>query len=286
MVSKRRLPRRPEQVLADEVYAEIERELGLNKPSQILRKELDRSVSLFLWDDSQRTPPRAKEIRKRLNAVSEAAAILCTRLKEDPTELSIRTAMRRVTDALLESKLAAGPEFNAAVRREAEKLPDIKFKPYYLNFFEDGGAGDNFKIDDAPHDREVLQQIKWLVLREVGIDLDVIVEQLDQLCRFIVTLKRGKGGRPPDRAWNALMSDLARIFEETTGGKATVTENEHRAAAGERYSGQFVSIAAIVDRETAALRLTNVKPRSNGALGPALRRLIEPRSVRRRSKTG
>jgi hypothetical protein len=137
----------------------------------------------------------------------------------------------------------------------------------------------NGDVDVAPNEREVLWQIKGLARRRAGIDLDVISEELERLCWFVGSMKHSKGGRPSDWAWNALMGGLADAYEEATRKEATVTENEHRAAAGERYSGQFVRVAAILDRETAALCVA-VKPRPNRALGPALQRLL-----RRRSKT-
>ncbi len=209
MVSKRRFKLRPPHWLDDEVFTVIERELDLYKPNEKLRKQLNFSVSLYLLD-RQRISPRPAEARKRLHAVNKALVSLHKQLNEDAVELAARTAMKGVTERLLEGKLAAGSEFYAAVKHEAEKLPDSKIKTYYLNFFENVGSADNFIIGDAPHKREVLGQIKRLVLREVGVDLDVIAEELDRLCQFIATLKRSKGGRPGDWAWNALMSDLAK----------------------------------------------------------------------------
>lgn len=71
------------------------------------------------------------------------------------------------------------------------------------------------------------------------------------------------------------MLNLAGIYADATGKQATVTENEHRAEAGERYSGAFVRVATIVDRAAAAS--VGIEPRPNRALGPALRRLTKPR---------
>jgi hypothetical protein len=284
MGSKRRFKPHRVQYLNDTVFTEIERELGLTKPNEKLRKRLNLSVSLYLWD-RQRITPRWAEVRKRLDAVGVAALNLYKKLNEDPVEAAARAAMYRVSDGLLKGRTAAGSKFFVAMRKEAEKLPDSRFKTYCLNLFGERKDADNSKIDDEPNEREVLWQIKALVRRKVGIDLDIISAELDRLWRFVGSLKRSEGGRPGDWAWKALMSDLAKAYQEATGNKATVTENEHRAAAGKRYSGQFVRAAAILDRETAALCITNVKPRTNGALGPALRRLVEPRPVRRRSKT-
>ncbi|HEY5126773.1 MAG TPA: hypothetical protein VIJ35_05645, partial [Bradyrhizobium sp.] len=98
--------------------------------------------------------------------------------------------------------------------------------------------------------------------------------------------EKSKGGRPRDKAWDELMLNLAAAYEEATGKQATVTENEHRAGAGERYSGPFVRVAAIVDQEaTSAVSFTGVTPRPNSALGPALRRVLKSRRTRERSKT-
>jgi hypothetical protein len=82
------------------------------------------------------------------------------------------------------------------------------------------------------------------------------------------------------------MQQLAAIYLDETGVKPTVTENEHRAETNERYSGRFVRIATLVDHATAEIASKSgyhTAPRSNSALGPAVRYLLEPK--RRRSKT-
>ena len=102
------------------------------------------------------------------------------------------------------------------------------------------------------------------------LDLADLSEKLERLCAFIDNCK-GTGGRPPLEPWNILMIELGVLYEDVTGKKPTVTENEHRAEAGERYSGAFVRLATLVDGEIA--RMFGVEPRPNSALGPALRRL-------------
>ena len=102
-------------------------------------------------------------------------------------------------------------------------------------------------------------------------DLVDLSEKLERLCAFIDNYK-GKGGRPRSEAWNVLMMELGVLYEDVTGKKPTVTENDHRAEAGERYSGAFVRLATLVDGAIA--ELCGVKPRPNSALGPALRRLL------------
>ena len=102
-------------------------------------------------------------------------------------------------------------------------------------------------------------------------DLVDLSEKLERLCAFIDNYK-GKGGRPRSEAWNVLMMELGVLYEDVTGKKPTVTENEHCAEAGERYSGAFVRLATLVDGAIA--ELCGVKPRPNSALGPALRRLL------------
>ena len=78
------------------------------------------------------------------------------------------------------------------------------------------------------------------------------------------------------------MLSLADIYEHATGKEPTVTENEHRAGVGERYSGQFIRMATLLDQATAGFCNTEAHP--NSALGPALRRLLKSRQLRR-SKT-
>ena len=105
---------------------------------------------------------------------------------------------------------------------------------------------------------------------ETNLNLSDLSEKLERLCAFIDNYK-GKGGRPRSEAWNVLMMELGVLYEDVTGKKPTVTENEHCAEAGERYSGAFVRLATLVDGAFA--ELCGVKPRPNSALGPALRRL-------------
>jgi hypothetical protein len=128
---------------------------------------------------------------------------------------------------------------------------------------------------------KVLDAIKGLILRNLDIDLEDLSQSLKRLCSFIDSRKKNEGGNPGHEYWNELMGKVARIYEEATGTKATVTENQY--AEGDRYSGQFVRVATIIDRATAAM--IRIKPRHNTALGPALRRLVEPRKPSRDSRT-
>ena len=273
VASKHRLVER----LDDKVFAELEKALDLDAPSEKLRKRLNLSVSLYLWDHQRIKPGRAA-VRARLNALRKAALHLYEQLNENPTEVAARTTIKLASDKLLQDKTYVvqgktyvGSEYFDAVAEEVEKLPDCQYKTYCRNLHK------GLEIDDVPNEREVLWEVNRLVQRGADIDL-IALEELRQLCRFIETLKQDKGGRTGSLAWNELMLDLAKAYEEATGKKATVTESEHRAPTGERYSGQFVR-AATIYRETAALCFGNVRPRLNGALGPALRRLVEPRTL-------
>jgi hypothetical protein len=278
MASKRRFIPRPQQWLDDSVFAALEKDLGLNTPSERLRKRLNLSVSLYLWD-CQRIRPNRAAAQKRFKAVKDAARNLYVQLNENPVEVAARAAIKIASDKLLAGKEKVGREFSMALKQEVQKLPDSKLRTYYLNLFGEKEATDDFEIDDVPDEREVVSQLRGLVLRKAGIDLDAISKELDRLIRFIGSLKQDRGGRPAADAWNHLMLSLAEAYEEATGEKATVTENEHRAAAGERYSGAFVRAATIIDRETAAVAFPPVRPRPNRQLGPALRRLLKARSA-------
>jgi hypothetical protein len=111
--------------------------------------------------------------------------------------------------------------------------------------------------------------VNWLQTADIG--WDDIVRALDRLCSVIDAQEKSKGGRPTQKAWNHMMSTVMTLYRQKTGKRPTVTENEHRAGVGERYSGLFVSIAAIVDR--AAASYTGTRPLSNSTLGARLRRL-------------
>jgi hypothetical protein len=124
----------------------------------------------------------------------------------------------------------------------------------------------------------VTLEAAYVVGSEINFDLLGLSENLERLENY-----KGQGGRPASEAWLNLMSQLAKMYKDETGEDATVTENEHGAGSGERYSGRFVRLAALVDQATA--EISGLEPRPNSALGPALRRLLEPRSKRRRSKT-
>jgi len=271
--------------LDNHVFAEIERELGLPGPNAVLRSRINLAISLYFLDRQRITAPSA-EVSNRLKAVNAAARNLYQKLNESPVEVAARAAMESAFDRLLKGrKMFVSSKFFGAMRKKAAKLPNSRYKTACLKLFGEQGGASIHEFEDVLNEREVVSQIRRLALEQVGVDLDLMSGELDRLCRFIVSLKPSKGGRPGDTAWGALMSALADAYEEVTGQKATVTENEHRAAEGERYSGQFTRLATIVDRETAAVSVPTVSPRSNGQIGPALRRLVKARSARR-NKTG
>jgi hypothetical protein len=89
------------------------------------------------------------------------------------------------------------------------------------------------------------------VLFHSPIDRDGLCKRLDELCEFIDKQEKGKGGRPASEAWDDLILQLAAIYKAATGKEATVTENEHQAEQGERYSGPFIRIATLIDQTTA-----------------------------------
>ena len=119
--------------------------------------------------------------------------------------------------------------------------------------------------------RAVEHRVSGLILRETDIDADDLSEKLARICSFIETRKKDKGGWRGYESWNEMMLEVAAIYREATGKRATVTESKYT----KKYTGPFVEIATIIDKATATSAET--QPRPNSALGPALRRLIEPR---------
>jgi hypothetical protein len=277
------------QVVDDEVFAEIEGVLDLVLPEK-LRDRISSGVLYYLWSRQHPRPSEAA-VSDQLKAVKEAALELRKTLTEDPIEAAARAAKKAAMDELFKKyhgKTIPGDALRATMRALHDKLPDSAIKDLVGEGLKNLSDGD----DKAPHrtqgkriidERAVYDWVKWQILHRAGINVDDIVEQLDQLCAVIDAREKSKGGRPGNKEWDDLMLNLADIYAEATGKQATVTENEHRAEAAERYSGAFVRVATVVDRATA--ESVGIEPRLNGALGPALRRLTKPRGKPGRSKT-
>ena len=272
-------------VFDDEVFAKLERELGPKSPDEKLRDRLSSCVLEYEYL-CQHTPPTKAAVRRRLVSIKKAAIKLYQTLNENPTEAAARTAMSAVFDRMMEERTtikgkttisaAEAAKVWASMRKELERLPNSKTKIFYERLLTPTYKP---QLRDRDEERYVLMRVRSLV--PPGIDLADLSEKLDRLCRFVEAYQNSTGGRPGFKLWNQLMLKLAAIYEEATGKEATVTENEHRARAGERYSGAFVRVATIVDHETASrISFTGVRPRPNSALGPALRRLLEARSAR------
>jgi hypothetical protein len=277
---------RPMRWLDDEVFAKVERGLSLESPNEKLRNRISDGVFDYLWSCQQK-PLREAAVRKRLSAIKTAARKLHEMLNENPAGVAARAAMKAAMHRLFGKKTIMSAGFIADMRKQYEQLPNGKIRASMRGIFEGRSAHEDSPRDYVVDDeREVLWRVRALVHRKGRINLDELSEKLDQLCRVVDAYKKSKGGRPRFKAWDKLMLNLAAAYEEATGKRATVTENEHRAGAGERYSGRFVRVAAIVDRETAsAVGFTGVRPRPNSALGPALQRVLKSRRTRKRSKT-
>jgi hypothetical protein len=275
------------QFMDDEAFEKIERELSLESPDLRLRKSLSSCVFDYAWA-CQHTPAGEAAVRNRLTAVKRAASELCKNLTEDPTRAAATAAIRAAIDERFKKRpnnKLPGAEVASAIQELHEKLTDDAVKTVvwedYKYLTDDQAPPNNRDLDD----QAVRQRVKGLILRKTGIDVDDLAKQLDRLCT-IDTHEKSKGGRPGFKHWNILMLKLANLYEEATGKQASVTENEHRAGANERYSGSFLRVAAIVDHETAsAMAFIGVRPRPNSALGPALRRVLASRRTRGPSKT-
>ena len=228
----------------------IARELGL---SQRLRQRLSDCVRSYINDTQAASEaPRLMQakVRRRLKSIKTAVANLRKFFTEHPKVAAAEDELEVYQDRIhtefgLEPSLAY-----------AEMLKFLRRKSVYVD-------GHN-------------------VLSHSGLNLDDLCEKLDALSAFLEKHKKSKGGRPASVAWKSLMLRLAAIYEDATGKEPTVTENEHRAEADERYDGAFIRVATLVDRATAYFCKTEARP--NSALGPALRRLLESRQLQR-SKT-
>lgn len=232
----------PPHVLDDDVFVQIEKALGLDTPNDRLRGRLDSAVFNYVWF-SQHPPANEAAVSKRLKKMKLAADKLRTLIKDPINQHPRNTAT----------------EILAEARKWLDETPPEKMDEV-LRAMEDQVRG-----------RAMEHRVGGLILRETDIDVDDLAEKLEQICSFIDAREKSKGGWRGYEFWNELMLEVATIYQEATGKRATVTESNY---GGKRYSGTFVDIATIIDEATAASAFT--QPRLNSALGPALRRLIEP----------
>jgi hypothetical protein len=216
-------------------------------------------------------PPRLMQakVRQRLKAIKTSASKLRECFTEHPQAAAARAELKSLEDR--------GYGFDAINPAWKEAISDDNLR----------GLQEAFALTCELLGRKSVYvdgvDVLWpTVPRIFGIDVTELCKTLDALCAFIDMQPRGKDGRPALEAWNQLMLSLAVIYRDATGKEPTVTENEHRAGIGERYSGQFICIATLLDQATA--NYCNTQARPNSALGPALRRLLKSWQVRR-SKT-
>lgn len=243
---------------------EIARALGLNES---LRNRLSRSVNLYLREIEEASEaPRVLQpnVRRRLKSIRTAASKLRKFFSENPKADDTRAYLRAWEDRGYGFD-AITPDWKEALGDDLLGLQEAAAKMYKVlgrrSLYVDGQD----------------------VLFNSSLDVNDLCKRLDELCAFIDRQKKSKGGRPASDAWNKLMLSLADVYEDATGKQPTITENEHRAGVGERYSGQFMRVATLIDQATAGF--CNAEARPNSALGPALRRLLKSRQNLRRSKT-
>lgn len=111
-----------------------------------------------------------------------------------------------------------------------------------------------------------------IVVRLIAARLNVgqLLEQLGVILSVTenVGADKSKVGKPPDVGHRLLMDRVIDIFQLTTTRQAGVTwdEIEHR------YAGDLFRLAELVDAAVAAA--TQTQPRTNGALGKELQRLL------------
>jgi hypothetical protein len=243
--------------------AEIARELGLNKS---LHLRLSRCVTQYLRDLEEASQvPRVKprKVRSRLKSIKTATSKLRDFFTENPRAAAARAELKSFEDR--------GYGFAEITPHWKEALSDDQLR----------GLQESVALTYELLERKSVYvdgvDVLWsTVPRNFAIDVTELSKTLDVLCASIGIMQpRGQDGRPASETWNRLMRSLAAIYQDATGKKPTITENEHRAEAGERYSGQFIRLAALLDRTTANYCGTTARP--NSALGPALRRLLEPR---------
>jgi hypothetical protein len=256
-------PRRPPllkvlRVLDDDVFIKLEQAMNPATLTDELRNRLSSQIFDY-FASCQRLPPRQAIVRERLVSITKAARKLHREINENPTTVEARAQMSRIL------KNQKGGRVDRKIINELQKQ---------LDRFPDRSSK-----TDQTDERDVLQRINSLVQRISGVDLSELSEVLDRLCSAAESAQKSKGGRPAYKSWNKLMLGLAGIYEDATGKPATVTENEYKAVADERYSGTFVRVATIIDFETATgMSFMGLKPRRNSAIGPALQRVLKSRS--------
>jgi hypothetical protein len=235
----------PPHWLNDDVLVQIEKVLGLDTPNDRLRRRLDSAVFNYIWC-SQHPPANEAAVNKRLKEMKVAADKLRTLIKDPINQHPRNTAT----------------EIFAEARKWLDETPPEKMDEVLD------------EMDKRRESRAVQNRVAGLVLRETDIDVDDLAEKLEQIYSFIDAREKSKGRWRGYEFWNELMLEVATIYQEATGKRATVTESEYGAKTGKRYTGTFVGIATIIDEATAASAFT--QPRPNSVLGRALRRLIEP----------
>jgi hypothetical protein len=109
-----------------------------------------------------------------------------------------------------------------------------------------------------------------IMLTAAGLDVERLLEQLDVILSVTknVNADKSKGGKPPDNEFKILIDRVVDIFQLTTGRRATVTWDEIKHV----FAGDFFKLAELVDAAVAAA--TQTQPRTNGALGKELQRLL------------
>jgi hypothetical protein len=248
---------RPLRILDDDIFVKLEQAMYPAKLSEELRDRFSRQIFRY-FSLSQHAPPKDAIVRKRLVSIMKAAQKLHQELNENPATVKVRAETSRILKDYKEG--AFDKNVTAELLKRLDQIPGQS------------------SVDQGD-EHSVLLRINSLLERECDVNLSELSELLDRLCSAANSLQKSKGGRPATKWWNRLMLDLAGIYEEATGKQATVTEGEHRAAAGERYSGAFVRVATIVDFETAnGMSFMGLKPRSNSAIGPALQRVLKSRN--------
>jgi hypothetical protein len=134
------------------------------------------------------------------------------------------------------------------LNKATQALYDVLAKGYYY--------GDDATITVA------------IMLSAVDVDVGQMLGHLETILSVTESIDKGKGGKPPDNEFKILMDRIIDIFQLATGRRATVTwdEIEHR------YAGDLFKLAELVDAAVAAA--TQTQPRTNGALGKELQRLL------------
>ena len=243
--------------------AEIARELGLNAR---LHLHLSHCVNWYLRDiEEAGQVPRVKreKVLSQLKSIKTKASKLRKLFIENPKAAAAR--------AELESIEEVGYGFAAITPDWKEALSNDQLR----------GLQEFFALTYEFLERKSAY-VDGIDVLGLNFGMTELCKTLDALCAYIDMQPRGQDGRPASEGWNELMLSLADIYEDATGKKPTVTENEHRAGVGERYSGQFIRVATLLDQARADY--CNTKARPNSALGPALRRLLKSRQDQR-SKT-